>query len=67
MFTFIKTSDRENKFDITELSMSVDALTTTDIVSEFRYFLLGCGFQPGSIKQSFEEIANEIEVHEEEE
>ena len=64
MYKFIKMKDLTNQFDIAEISMSVDALTTDDIVTEFKYFLLGCGFHPNSIKSSFESVASELEEEE---
>ena len=46
MYKFIKTKDKDNKFDATDIEMTVDdsAVTLPDILQEFKCFLLACGF-----------------------
>jgi len=43
-FTFTKTKDPENKFDISNVTMEIEAENLRDILEHFEDFLKACGF-----------------------
>lgn len=44
MLIFKKIKDPENHFDVSDLTMEVDAVVLTEIIDEFANFLKGCGY-----------------------
>ena len=44
MIKFIKERDADNPYDNTDIVMSTDEITLTEIVQEFQHFLLACGY-----------------------
>lgn len=44
MIKFIKTKDKDNRFDITEIDMVVDGGTWPEVLGEFYRFLQACGY-----------------------
>lgn len=43
-FTFTKTKDPENEFDISNVTMEIEAENLRDILEYFQDFLKACGF-----------------------
>lgn len=67
MYTFTKSQDKTNPYDITQISMSVDAEVVTDIIEEFKYFLLGCGFAHSSIADGLKSVGYDMQPEESDE
>lgn len=44
MLTFKKTRDLDNEFDTTDIVFETNALTTTEILADFKCFLMACGY-----------------------
>lgn len=44
MITITKERDEQNRFDTTELTMTIDAITYTEILDSVVDFLRGCGY-----------------------
>lgn len=44
-FRFIKYRDLNNKYDTITVDISSDASTVSEILEDFRAFLLACGYQ----------------------
>lgn len=45
MITFKKQKDPDNKFDTTTVIVESSAVTLPDVLSDFKEFLMACGFQ----------------------
>ena len=46
MYKFIKTRNPENRFDNTEVEITLDAVTLEDMLETFTEFLFACGYYP---------------------
>ena len=44
MLVFKKVRDESNEFDSTAISFESHALTTSDILEDFKCFLMACGY-----------------------
>lgn len=47
---FKKEKDVDNRFDITEITMSVEGVTMEEIVEEFGRFLIACGYSSETVR-----------------
>lgn len=56
MFIFKKLRDLENPFDVSEVEMKVESASLTEILEEFKFFLMSSGFH----------ITGDIEIIEDE-
>lgn len=43
-YTFIKTRDVQNPYDITEINMTVETESLPELLEEFKNFLIASGF-----------------------
>lgn len=55
-----KEKDPNNEFDLTEVTMTIEADDLNDICESFRRFLLACGFIQQGVDQAFGIYENEI-------
>lgn len=60
-YFFLKQRDLDNKFDLTDVKFTVDAVLADEVVEEFEKFLLASGFQRDSILRAFYERASELD------
>jgi hypothetical protein len=67
MYIFKKEQDASNKFDFTKIQFEIDAVQSDDIIREFFYFMVGCGFNSQNIVESFVQIASEYTILKDEE
>lgn len=44
-YAFVKLADPNNSFDRTKLIMKSNSITVSDLLEDFREFLLACGYQ----------------------
>jgi hypothetical protein len=51
-FTFTKHKDVDNKFDISVVTMEIEAVNVTDIVEEFKNFMIASGFGESCVKRA---------------
>lgn len=51
-YTFTKHKDTDNKFDISVVTMEIEAVTITDIVEEFKNFMIASGFGEACVKRA---------------
>lgn len=52
MYIFKHVKDKDNKYDLSDITFEVEGnLTLSEIITEFRSFLLASGYQPGSIDE----------------
>ena len=59
MYKFIKTRNPENRFDNTEVEMTVEAESYPELLEAFQDFLLACSFRPEGHLDFVEEEGNE--------
>lgn len=52
-YTFIKHRDPENEFDLTTITMELEAIDISEIMEEFKGFLVASGFSETLVKRSF--------------
>ena len=56
IFKFIKEVDQDNEYDKSHVEMTIDTECRSDLLEEFKCFLLACGFS----------VNGELEIGEEE-
>ena len=66
MYKFTKLQDPSNRFDLAEITSTVDAEVASDIVEYFYYFMVGCGFNREGVLDAFEYVLGEQRPPEEE-
>lgn len=50
-YVFKKERDLDNRFDISEIEMTVEGQTLNEIVEEFGRFLIACGYGAESVRE----------------
>lgn len=56
MYKFIKTRNPENRFDNTEVKITVEAESLEEMLEAFHDFLFACSFRPKGELEFVEEI-----------
>ncbi len=51
MYKFIKTKDPDNKFDIADVTMEIDAADRQELIEEFIHFLKACGYNTTDLEE----------------
>ncbi len=62
MFVFKKEKDPDNSYDTTTVVVESSAITVSQILEDFKDFLMACGYQikPDSQLVIYEEDSNEL-------